>query len=361
MVRRKVYETWEFRQYQKKSWEDKSKMANVPNSRYAKLLTEMRGWILWSERGIAIPELASIPAIQATIRDRQWDLFTATPGHYDPVIVREFYAALSPPVFHNRGVVIVRGQRVEITQELINLYFRSPPAPETDLTGGLIDHEFFTGADGRLEASLCRDVWIPGDRDLEYSSLRHELAVWTLFIKSNIFPSNDGAYLSPDVAQCLYSIQQGLPIDVGDIVLDQILDAAMGNTGILPFPCMITHFCWVAGIKVFETHRSHIAPVCNIGRTDYNNFARTAGLDEIPCTDPTQKRHNGVEEGTPIDDMPEAPHVDPAVDMPAWAQMICSTISSQIDDMRSHFDARFSTIETRLVAVETACRELQYG
>ncbi|KAI3691399.1 hypothetical protein L2E82_49758 [Cichorium intybus] len=140
----------------------------------------------------------------------------------------------------------------------------------------------------------------------------------------------------------------------------------MGSVGILPFPCMITHFCWAAGVKVFETNRSDIVPVCNIGRTDYNNFAHNAGLDEIPSTNPTaiKRRHLGVEE-----DMSETQHVDPIAipepsqpfrDVPPWAQMICSQlddISSQINDIRSQFDARFGTIETRLLAVETACQE----
>lgn len=295
----------------------------------------MRVWKIWSERGIAITELESIPTIQATIGYRKWDVFTATPGHYDPDIVREFYAALSPPVFQDLGIVNVRNHRVKITRELINSYFQSPPAPKTHLTGGLIDHEFFTEVDGRLASSLRRDkseVWIPGERDLEYSSIHHELVVWTLFIKSNIIPSNDQTHLSPDVVQCVFSIQQGLPIDIGHVVHDQILDVAMGSVGILPFPCMITHFCWAAGVKVFENNRSDIAPVCNIGRTDYNNFARNAGLDEIPSTNPTaiKRRHLGAEE-----DMSETPHIDPIAipepsqpfrDVPPWAQMICTRL-----------------------------------
>ncbi|KAI3506399.1 hypothetical protein L1887_28757 [Cichorium endivia] len=121
-----------------------------------------------------------------------------------------------------------------------------------------------------------------------------------------------------------------------------------------------------AGVKVFETNRLYIAPVRNISRREYNNFARNDGLHEISSTNPTaiKTRHLGAEE-----DMSKTPHIDPIAipgpsqpfcDVPPWAQMICSRlddISSQINDMRSHFDARFGTIETRLLAVETACQE----
>ncbi|KAI3691321.1 hypothetical protein L2E82_49644 [Cichorium intybus] len=132
---------------------------------------------------------------------------------------------------------------------------------------------------------------------------------------------------------------------------------------------MITHFCWAAGVKVFETNRLYIPPVRNIGRRDYNNFARNAGLDEIPSTNPTaiKRRHLGVEE-----DMSETPHIDPIAipgqsqpfrDEPPWPQIMIRSqlddISSQINDMRSHFDARFGTIETRLLAVETACQAIK--
>jgi hypothetical protein len=69
-----------------------------------------------------------------------------------------------------------------------------------------------------------------------------------LFIKSSLKPSTHSTTADPQVAQVLFSLQNGLPMDVGHIIWMEILDAGISLDGVLPFPCMITHFCRQAGI-----------------------------------------------------------------------------------------------------------------
>ncbi|KAI3724001.1 hypothetical protein L2E82_35765 [Cichorium intybus] len=131
-----------------------------------------------------------------------------TPQPYDETLVREFYVALIPTVLYYHNTVFVGRTKVTVTPEAIIDYLQVPVDSDVEYQEGFVVRAPLQGIHGELAASLRRDGddrWIPGTNDLKYSSLCVDLAVWTLFIKSNIIPSKHHTVLSPDTARCLYS------------------------------------------------------------------------------------------------------------------------------------------------------------
>ncbi|KAI3709611.1 hypothetical protein L2E82_39377 [Cichorium intybus] len=191
----------------------------------------------------------------------------------------EFYAALIPTVLYYHNTVFVGRTKVTVTPKAIIDYLQVPIDSDVEYREGFVDREPLKGIHGELAASLRRDGddrWIPGTNDLKYSSLYVDLAVWTLFIKSNIIPSKHRTVHSPDTARCLYSIKHDLPLHRGFIIHRQILVADMavkGKTGILPFPCLITHLCRAAGTRIPAGGPTLTPPTGDIGKKMYNIFA----------------------------------------------------------------------------------------
>ena len=230
----------------------------------------------FAERGIILDNLPPHSIVPRIIEQQQWSHFIRVHPLYDEELVKEFYANMNPPVYNERYTVVVRGRTVRISPEDICAYHQTPRRPELGISYGLSPHQAFTeNLSPMIAGSLRRTAqegWVRGTREILKSDLHTDLAFLMLFVKSSLKPSSHNTTADPQVAQVLFSLQQGLPLDVGLIIWMELLDAGISLDGVLPFPCMITHFCQQAGIQVGPL----TPPKKNFDRTHYDQQIQAA-------------------------------------------------------------------------------------
>jgi hypothetical protein len=240
----------------------KDKTARLPNPKHGerRQRIEERPCNPFGERGILLDNLPHTSNVQAIINNHGWNHFIREPPMYDEELVKEFYANMNPPVYHERYTVMVRGVAVRISIDDICRYHRVPRHADLGPTFGMSPHDAFTVNLNPVIASSLRRTgmpqWVRTQMELLKSELHIDLAFLMLFIKSSLKPSTHNTTADPQVAQVLFSLHNGLPMDVGHIIWMEILDAGMALDEVLPFPCMITHFCQQAGIGTGQLTRS---------------------------------------------------------------------------------------------------------
>ncbi|KAJ9546931.1 hypothetical protein OSB04_019474 [Centaurea solstitialis] len=207
---------------------------------------------VYPERSLDLDAIP-IPALRATAEARGWMDLISQLGPYDPLLVREFYAAMIPPVFNRYSTVIVRGVTVQISVDDICQHFHLHRPNGVDITTGI----------SPIPGVEPHDVY---SHTISRSLRRNGVA--------RILPSSHHTNADPHVARVLYCIQHNLPLDIGHIIHLAILDAGgRQEQRILPFPSLITHFCERAGVPRIDRVEGEIP----IGRHAYTRFLSASG------------------------------------------------------------------------------------
>nr|GLL41711.1 uncharacterized protein LOC109169177 [Ipomoea trifida] len=174
-------------------------------------------------------------------------LFTSvvTIDQFVKPVVYEFYANLAPElVCHNR--VYIRGQLFDFGPDSINHYFWSAD----------YDDEFIEDMD-EITAKLtggAKTRWVAKDTikavDLTASfALLHKIAC------TNWMPTKHHSYVKRSMVVLLYKIDQGVVINLGKLLFQQILDAQNGanNRKELILPNLIYGILVSQGFKKHDT------------------------------------------------------------------------------------------------------------
>ncbi|KAK2656714.1 hypothetical protein Ddye_009766 [Dipteronia dyeriana] len=66
--------------------------------------------------------------------------------------------------------------------------------------------------------------------------------------------------------------------DFGQIIMNHIFRVGHSSKGPLPFPCLITHFCEIAGIDMNGGAWTMFPPMVDMGRRVYNDLAKRREL-----------------------------------------------------------------------------------
>ncbi|KAJ9544907.1 hypothetical protein OSB04_024614 [Centaurea solstitialis] len=221
-----------------------------------------------------------LPTLRAMAEARGWMDLISQPGPYDPRLVREFYAAMIPPIFNRHSTVIVRGVTVQISVDDICQHFHLRRPDGVDITTGIAPipgvepHDVYNHTISRSLRRNGEARWEIVDYEIKKSELPYDLAMWMRFIKYNILPSSHHTYADPHVARVLYYIQHNLPLDIGHIIHLAILDAGgRQEQRVLPFPSLITHFCERSRVPCID----RIEGEKSIGRHAYTRFLSSSG------------------------------------------------------------------------------------
>ena len=326
-----------YRQHEK----DQAARRPNPEHRARKIKMAEKRCKAFGERGINLTGLPPHSLVPAIVEQQGWGHFIRRPPMYDEELVKEFYANMNPPVYHERYTVIVRGTPVRISIDDIAAYHHVPRRQELNMSFGLTDHDEFTVTLSPVIAGSLRRTgeqgWVRTTNEVLKSDLHIDLAFLMLFLKSSLKPSSHNTTTDPQVAQVLFSLQHGLPMDVGHIIWMEILDAGMTLDGILPFPCMITYFCQQAVVPTGQLN----APKKDFDHTHYTIQIRAAAerdrkrqeeqmAEEL---DPDYSEGEYQDDDDP-DDQGEYPHTG---NTPPWAT-----------NMMQRIDRGFSSINTRI-------------
>ncbi|KAI3771177.1 hypothetical protein L6452_02336 [Arctium lappa] len=319
----------------------RDRMSLAENTEFARRLATFREERdIWSERGI---KLESIPndRVMLIAHQRGWIPFCRNLEPYDPSIVMEFYAAMIPPVFNEFHTVMVRGRQVTVTMDAICEYFGIDRPNHLGLRYGVsqipnvADHETHSGIIASSLRMNGEADWRDRVEEIRKSELPLELAIWMLFLKTNLLPSQHNTYADPLVARVLYCIQHNLPLDVGHIVRLEMTDAGEDICkGVIPFPSLVTRMSRNAGVPIGET--VSVTPPIDRRTYQYQVTAqRRYEQEQALEREDVQVPANADDEEADQDYDPD--EVVLRGNPPAWARQISEQITGLRIEMRQEF------------------------
>jgi len=331
----------EYAQYRPR---EKNAIARQPHPKFRNRKERIadRGCKAFAERGINLAGLPQDSLVPAIIDQQGWSHFIRRPPMYDEELVKDFYACMNPPVYHERYTVIVRGTPVHISIDDIAAYHQVPRHRELGMSFGMTAHDEFTVTLSSVIAGSLRRTgeqgWVRTTNEVLKSELHFDLAFLMLFLKSSLKPSSHNTTADPQVAQVLFSLQHGLPMDVGHTIWMEILDAGMTLDGILPFPCMITYFCQQAGVPTGQL----TAPKKNFDHTHYTIQIRAAAERDRKRREEQMAAELDPDysEGEYQDDdiPPEEDDYEHTGDTPPWARNMMNRINRGFSSINARID-----------------------
>ncbi|KAJ9544697.1 hypothetical protein OSB04_024404 [Centaurea solstitialis] len=283
---------------------------------------------VYPERSLNLDAIP-LPALRATAEARGWMDLISQPGPYDPMLVREFYAAMIPPIFNRHSTVIVRGVTVQISVDDICQHFHLRRPNGVDITTGISPipgvepHDVYSHTISRSLRRNGEARWEIVNYEIKKSKLPYDLAMWMLFIKHSILPSLHHTNADAHVARVLYCIQHNLPLDIGHIIHLAILDVGgRQEQRILLFPSLITHFCERAGVPRIDRIEGEIPIGCHA----YTRFLSASG-DAVVDED-VQIPEGNADVAVEDHDATDVAHADPSdredrSDWPPYAVSLC--------------------------------------
>lgn len=166
MVRPRDFEADDWKEFYQMSDDLKQFFKHVRHPSYSERRAVFEDCKIHLQRGINLIDLRTT-SIPDTVNQRGWTHFVQTPEPYDPTVVRDFYAAMRPPVYNKYHTVRVRGVPVKIGLAEIWKYLQIQPPHNIAFTDGFETRPILEDANGELAASLRRDgnyKWIPGKK-----------------------------------------------------------------------------------------------------------------------------------------------------------------------------------------------------
>lgn len=217
----------------------------------AQNLVKEKGFLLHDS-----PTLGQPAFISDVIILRHWQAFCHHP--IDPIVslVKEFYANLQT---QGQSTVFVRQVDIPFTSDHINtvLGIHNQEDEFVDLGTNITEEQ--------LDVVL-RTIAVPGAQWTlsitgTYICNRHELQpiakVWYHFLASRILLSTHGKTISRNRAILLFAILVGKPINLGQLIIDQIRACAKKDKGGLYFPSLISEMC-IQGNVPWEAGEPHL-------------------------------------------------------------------------------------------------------
>jgi hypothetical protein len=213
---------------------------------------------MWPERGIDLESLRDTP-VPTTVNDMGWGGLAATPPHYSESLVKEFYAGMNPGEYMRGGPILVRGVPVYLNAPDINIYFGTTlleiEGLRERMVEGITTNPLYVKNLVEFANTMTitpMTVWMAKRFPLRQSNLKIEQAFWHIFLNSSLRPVSHRSTVPFEVARILHSIIERQPIDVGIIVKMEIqrIGRNESETDILPFPCLITEACKLAGVDI---------------------------------------------------------------------------------------------------------------
>ncbi|KAK1566964.1 hypothetical protein Q3G72_006680 [Acer saccharum] len=317
-----------------------------PNLDFESRLEKFKKKKLILERGISLTELRNTD-VSRTVVQRQWTEYVAHPPNANADIVREFYASMVPDVFCMGGSVRVRGVDVSFSASDINKRFSTP---DHDLYRGIGMLDMFDNNEGLAEALRMNgnSMWT-FQSPLRHSELHFELAFWNIFFGNSLRPNLHRTETNLEVAKLLYCMKERCDINIGRYIHQEIYAAGNMKTPSLPFPCLITYFCSLAGIPVYNESEDILRPMGALNRKTYNELASPRGVETIPSSG-SRKRHRGHQDDQgDAGDVPQgdAGDVLPGDQRPNWVEDIFTAIKGVSQSIGS-LDTRFTSLQEEI-------------
>ncbi|XP_060179545.1 uncharacterized protein LOC132609529 isoform X2 [Lycium barbarum] len=199
------------------------------------------------ERGIILDNLeARWPDFYRRLMTSGWMCFAAEPIKANYTIVREFYANATESDFANDLVVTVRGKQVRFDSERINAYYNLPNG-DNDVhreRGKELGTEWFvTNLHGGKMPK-----WIANNLKIESSEFTAEARTWLSILCARVLPSKNETEVTLERARIICAVMDGLPVDVGQFIVQEIHEVVMERTKSLFFPSLITYLCQQDGV-----------------------------------------------------------------------------------------------------------------
>ena len=135
-----------FPEYERYRTNQRNQAARLLNSEAKKRARQIENkkYKPFAERGIILDNLPPHSQVPTIVNQHGWNHFIRGPTMYDEELVKEFYANMYPPVYHERYTVIVKGIPVRISIDDICAYHHVPHCPELGPSFGMTAHDAFT-------------------------------------------------------------------------------------------------------------------------------------------------------------------------------------------------------------------------
>ena len=105
-----------------------------------------------------------------------------------------------------------------------------------------------------METVAEGDSWTLDEHEnvyLKRTDLKHDLKCLYSFLQTTLCPTSHDSTISKARAFLLFCIKQQLPVDVGDILAQEIGECAQRGKGKLFLPATITALCREAGVPIW--------------------------------------------------------------------------------------------------------------
>ena len=196
------------------------------------------------------------------IEGHQWTEFCSAQLAAAVQLVREFYANYDPAVPNS---IYIRNRSIPFTAEDINRIYNLPDVKDMffDTVDDLDDVRL-----GEILRTLCVEgtTWTRASRGsmtFPHTSLKPGPLLWYHFLRFRLMPSTHDHVIHRERVVLLYCIVEGLIINVGSIIKQQIGVCASHNSGTLWFPCLISQLCRAYDVNIDESepHQQPSAPI----------------------------------------------------------------------------------------------------
>ncbi|MFQ6648171.1 hypothetical protein Gotur_021200 [Gossypium turneri] len=163
--------------------------------------------------------------------------------------IQEFYASLN---MQDATEVIVRKKKVPLTSKSINDLFNLPDVEEdeyypmmSNINWDFLQHVLDVVTNPGSQWILRKY----GSHSCQREYLKPVAKVWFYFFCYSFMPISHSSTISMERMLLLYAILTEKSINVGKIILKEILDCAKKKVGSVYFPSLITSLCLRARVK----------------------------------------------------------------------------------------------------------------
>ena len=218
------------------------------SAKCSKLYDRLLGKSFIEERGIVTENLEEkMPEFYGRLVTSGWIRFADEPIRANYTLVREFYANAAELDITERAIVRVRGVNVLCTASRINAYYNLKDGDNSEMAQmyeQLRQQWFVTHLHGGEQPKWLTTM----QRKIDSAEFTAEAKTWLDIVTSRVLPSKHDSEVPLERAKLICAVMEGLPVDVGRLIMQEIREVVLERTKSLFFPSLITYVCTTDGV-----------------------------------------------------------------------------------------------------------------
>ncbi|XP_060179362.1 uncharacterized protein LOC132609404 [Lycium barbarum] len=218
------------------------------SAKCSKLYDRLLGKSFIEERGIVTKNLEEkMPEFYGRLVTSGWIRFADEPIRANHTLVRELYANAAELDITHRAIVKVRGVDVLCNASRINAYYNLQDGDNSEMAQmyeQMRQQWFVTHLHGGEQPKWLTTM----QRTIDSAEFTAEAKTWLDIVTSRVLPSKHDSEVPIERDKLICAVMEGLPVDVGRLIMQEIREVVLERTKSLFFPSLITYLCSTDGV-----------------------------------------------------------------------------------------------------------------